>query len=538
MTNVRTQVHIDRRWLRNLALLVFTVGFLIEAWTTYKPGEHWSGFTRWIVSCILVGFETAGYFAVFLVILGEARAWLATLRLLGMPSRDSLRASYLASRPMQQRTVWHGLGVVFVLALFAALGQLLSLRFLVFGAVCVSVTQLYFLSTIVRPATGLFLSGSSLDAIALHANLKRSRISLRVIALLDMDRVLDTSRVDHEWMSMIIGPDCLRTSDQDVWQYVIELLIRHVPLIVLDARSTSQAVVHEATRLSNTGNFYKTLFVTGVDGHAPVLDFLSTSENAEITVAVVAEQQIAAVFWFLARTRNHLPTPTKSIASLTADLAMPDGKRIVQARRIAHGDTPVQSQSAVNLEAPYNEAVVALRQVKRPQQPRYRECPKCRCVSDFDEGSQFCLRCDQLSSWKVLVALGGMLMLVVALLGLVPSRWQPALGGSRLWKFGAGLTPWVLFSLGLVADIRRRELAGLFIVWLCGLLFGFVALAIPDAWATWAGLAAFAFGHFFVLAAVAFVIESRSARRVAPGNSSAWPSGRVERKGVVPRGPR
>ena len=71
---------------------------------------------------------------------------------------------------------------------------------------------------------------------------------------------------------MVIGNDCLRTHDFDAWRNTIVALAVHVPVIVLDARDSTPALVYEARSIFSRGDGFKTIFIMDDDKQAPVLD--------------------------------------------------------------------------------------------------------------------------------------------------------------------------------------------------------------------------------------------------------------------------
>jgi hypothetical protein len=84
-----------------------------------------------------------------------------------------------------------------------------------------------------------------------------------------------------------------------------------------------------------------------------------------------------------------------------------------------------------------------------------------------------------------------------------------------LWKFGAGVAPWLFFTFAFLRNIGKDPsswngvLGALFV----GMTFGFLGLFIPNGWATWAVLIGYTLGHFlFVVVGVLFWQARKKAR--------------------------
>ncbi|SRR5712692_3742752 len=88
-----------------------------------------------------------------------------------------------------------------------------------------------------------------------------------------------------------------------------------------------------------------------------------------------------------------------------------------------------------------------------------------------------------------------------------------------IWKFAAGFTPWLLFALAYLRNVRtdRSNWNPLMGALFMGAVFGFAGLLIPSAWVTWASLISYSVGHFLLVFLAVSVWQARKlARAVKP----------------------
>src|SRR5574337_628893 len=88
-----------------------------------------------------------------------------------------------------------------------------------------------------------------------------------------------------------------------------------------------------------------------------------------------------------------------------------------------------------------------------------------------------------------------------------------------LWKFAAGVAPWLLLALAYLPNVRTdpSNWNGVMGAFFMAVLFGFLALFIPSAWATWGTLIGYSLGHFILVVVVVLVWQaSKSAREKKP----------------------
>jgi len=118
-----------------------------------------------------------------------------------------------------------------------------------------------------KPPTILLLGCSSQQLNNTHMDLKISMNGLRVVSLVDATKAESASV-----FSFLLG-DSLRTTDNK-WQEVVHQLMEIVPIIVIDTRIASPAIIYEASYVMRTGLIYKTVFLSESNGESPVLDSL------------------------------------------------------------------------------------------------------------------------------------------------------------------------------------------------------------------------------------------------------------------------
>jgi hypothetical protein len=129
-----------------------------------------------------------------------------------------------------------------------------------FALLVTSLCSLPFLSFSVPPAI-IFLGTSDEQTVSLMRNIYWAISPLRVVALLDFP-----------WWLGIIRYDNLRTRNDPTWRAVVWGLMDTVPLVVVDTRVASPAVVEEVIRMLNPVRQGKALFVSDMLGRCPAVD--------------------------------------------------------------------------------------------------------------------------------------------------------------------------------------------------------------------------------------------------------------------------
>lgn len=143
----------------------------------------------------------------------------------------------------------------------AVLGVVLLLP----GALLIPVAVL----DLVEPPSVLLLGSSQWQTVRVAARIHLYIYPYRLIYLLDANAATNarTSWIAHEQFKI----DNLRILGEHNWQEVVFPLSERVPIIVLDTRIPSPAVLHEAQRIVGSNLKEKTVFLTHEDGSSPAL---------------------------------------------------------------------------------------------------------------------------------------------------------------------------------------------------------------------------------------------------------------------------
>ena len=390
---------------------------------------------KWLTISLLSGIELAGYVGLLLLTMAIISEWRATIRLHGWPTRAQLKVYRLAARPMAMRRL-HQVPMFILGAIMLSLGINLSWRFAMFGLTVITLYVLHFELSISRPATMLFLASSGVNSIRLHSYLKRLAMDLRVVALLDNEAVLDDRKNEDYWMSMVIGEDCLRSADQRLWQAVVANVASHAPLVVLDARASTAAVVAEAVRLVDSDALYKTIFVGSEDG-VPVLEQASRFVSSAATVVWLTEEDLLAAYRYVSSEPGRLPTTTRPIAAFLGDLATQDGRRI--ARYFALGARgPAVSAGVSSVRVEPTEALLRDAPVAGAGAFETRKCDGCGKVIPQDE--LICRACGKVHWFNIVGGfLGGLVLIAIAMFYCESWLWRLlwlAIGGANVVNWG------------------------------------------------------------------------------------------------------
>src|SRR5947207_1511860 len=99
-----TQVRSDARYRRKRLLILFVAAVLCHTWYN-PPGPGLAGLTKALLLSTFAGSQVVGYSVLCLLILRESQAWIATVRLVGVPSYNTLRSHRRASKHTRRREV-------------------------------------------------------------------------------------------------------------------------------------------------------------------------------------------------------------------------------------------------------------------------------------------------------------------------------------------------------------------------------------------------------------------------------------------------
>jgi hypothetical protein len=242
--------------------------------------------------------------------------WYATLRTLGLSSlRHCPRMLRLSFRSASVRE----LTVAFVLPSLAAL---LVIVYGVGGgyAAALPLKALLLISLLCStlflvPPTTLVFSSSTDRQLRWALALKRWTGGRRVISLLDTGYMDVKPRAGDLWSIVsrrsATLTDVLRTSDTEGWQDSVRELIDISPVVVVDTRVCTRALLFEASTMLSPEYAYKAIFVSEDDGACPVLERL-LAEGAvpsDRLVCVVREDELGPLLRTLVVSRDALPGP-------------------------------------------------------------------------------------------------------------------------------------------------------------------------------------------------------------------------------------
>jgi hypothetical protein len=250
--------------------------------------------------------------------------WFASLRTLGLFSlRRCPRVLRLTLRGSQVRELCVALLLPFLaVALAAALGagngfiaKLPFGPFVLMASLC--------LTLFLVPPTVLVLSSSTDRQVRWALTLKKFTGGRRVISLLDIGYMAVEPRVSDLWSVTIKKSatltDILRTSGAKGWEAGVEELIDLSPIVVVDARVCTRALLFEASAALAPRNAHKALFVSEDDGGCPLFEGLLAegAVNPRTRVSIVGEGELGPLLAKLVASADALPKPGDFISNPT-----------------------------------------------------------------------------------------------------------------------------------------------------------------------------------------------------------------------------
>jgi hypothetical protein len=131
------------------------------------------------------------------------------------------------------------------------------------------------------PPTVLFLTTSQSRQKALAVQMIHAFRPYRVVFLLSDD--LTVGVYDAEDFSQ----ENLRTPDDVDWRHVVHPLIEIVPIVVIDTRDASPAVIEESIHMLAPERCRKAVFMTTSLGESPVLNCVVSSATGEVSRAAI-----------------------------------------------------------------------------------------------------------------------------------------------------------------------------------------------------------------------------------------------------------
>lgn len=241
----------------------------------------------------LLRYGASGVAALFVIM---------TLSILGMTLR-TFGPSCLRNCPRMVRISFHAgpIRELFLVILLPLIGTALMEiygplgRYLApFPVTALAVIGLLCLTLFPVPVAIVF-SSSTDKQLRWALSLKRFTSGRRVISLLDTGYLAIKPRISDAWLITLMRSgsltDVLRTSDPHRWQAVVRELIEISPLVIVDTRLCTPALLFEASAMLTPKYAYKAIFIRADDGTSPVLEQLLAegSISADFQVRVVTE---------------------------------------------------------------------------------------------------------------------------------------------------------------------------------------------------------------------------------------------------------
>lgn len=242
--------------------------------------------------------------------------WLASLRTLGLLSlRRCPRVLRLTLRGSQVRELCIALLLPFLAAALAAalglgegfIGELPFAPFVLMASLC--------LTLFLVPPTVLVLSSSTDRQVRWALTLKKFTGGRRVVSLLDTGYMAVEPRVGDLWSVTLKRSatltDVLRTSGAEGWEAGVEELIDLSPIVVVDARVCTRALLFEASAALAPRNAHKALFVSEDGGGCPLFEGLLAEGRVDprTRVSVVGEGELGPLLAKLVASADALPKP-------------------------------------------------------------------------------------------------------------------------------------------------------------------------------------------------------------------------------------
>lgn len=167
----------------------------------------------------------------------------------------------------------------------------------------------------VVPPAALVFSSSTDRQLRWALSLKGLTRGRRVISLLDTAYMRPKFSLGDVWAvtrrRSFTMTDILRTSDMNNWQSGVRELIEITPIVVVDTRVATPALLFEASTMLAPQNRHKAIFVTNNDGACPVLETLLDNGciQPSCPASIVKEDELGLVIQNLITSRDSLPRP-------------------------------------------------------------------------------------------------------------------------------------------------------------------------------------------------------------------------------------
>ena len=210
--------------------------------------------------------------------------WIDTILYLGIRSIRSVpRMAFLFGKSKKGSTLLAitGLCIVFWWSPFAVEPSPYRLEMTV--SLVSSIILLWF-----QPPAVLILGVSSQKTANLVRRISVAIHPLRIIAL------FNTTSTGRFMGTFSVFTDNMRTDSDREWQRVVELILDVVPIVVLDTRIESSAIIYEVKRVMGNNQYRKkTLFIVSSDNKAPALESSGYSVKSKPSLNIVTKDELA-----------------------------------------------------------------------------------------------------------------------------------------------------------------------------------------------------------------------------------------------------
>jgi hypothetical protein len=275
----------------------------------------------WLLTAVWPLIRGLAWTLALMYVLMTVGVWAATLRTLGLGSlRQCPRMLRLSLRAAPVRELLVAILLpLLLLPLLSASGVGAGLiRELPLGALALIASLC--LTLFLVPPTVLVFSSSTDRQLRWALALKRFTAGRRVITLLDTGYMTVAPRVGDVWSVLLRRSgtltDVLRTSDADEWREGVQELIELSPVVVVDTRVCTRALLFEADAALSPGSAHKAVFVSEEDGRLPLLEGLLEEGGTDprTPLCVVKEDELGALLGRLL-TKGNLPKQGRFIST-------------------------------------------------------------------------------------------------------------------------------------------------------------------------------------------------------------------------------
>jgi hypothetical protein len=161
------------------------------------------------------------------------------------------------------------------------------------------------------PPTALLLTLSSSDTVNLHASLSYYFNAFRIVQLLKKEANVPDFK-------LLVKRDCFRTDSDDVWEEMVESFIRICPLVILDARQTTQALQSELNKIVQAEIYYKLVVLVDQEGNRPLVDKIDCAPpiGLETIVPVFREAGLLTLLNYIIISFPEFPSKSRTLVDI------------------------------------------------------------------------------------------------------------------------------------------------------------------------------------------------------------------------------